>query len=50
MNKLEKAEDTTQKSTMVMKKAFDEIIQNLADVSESLGGKGIRKRKKGWLW
>lgn len=50
VDKLEKAESTSHKSTMVMKKAFDEIIKNLSDVSESLGGKGVVKRKKGWLW
>ena len=50
VNKLEQAESTTQKNTMVMKKAFDEIIKNLSSVSESLSGKKVGKKKKGWLW
>ena len=50
VNKLQEAETTSQKNTMVMKKAFDEIIKNLSSVSESLSGKKIGKKKKGWLW
>jgi biopolymer transport protein ExbB/TolQ len=47
---LKTVETNSRDNTQMMKEAFDEIVENLTNVSDLLSGNVVKNKKKGWLW